>query len=94
MNQQKRDALRAKHHVGQNEADDQCQGCFTITYPCDVIKLLDALESRNGLVNSARMDTCLHYGIDGGGTDYYGTSNPAQEADWNFKHCPSCGEQL
>ena len=38
--------------------------------------------------------TCLHYGIDGGGTDYYGTSNPAQEADWNFKHCPSCGEQL
>ena len=46
MNQQQRDEMRAKHHVGQNEADDQCQSCFRADgYPCDVIKVLDALEA-------------------------------------------------
>ena len=45
MNQQERDELRAKHRVGQNEADDQCQSCFSADgYPCDVIKMLDATE--------------------------------------------------
>jgi len=37
---------------------------------------------------------CDHYGIDSGGTDYYGTSNPPQEADWNYAYCPNCGEKL
>ena len=37
---------------------------------------------------------CDHYGIDLGGTDYYGTSNPPQESDWNFAYCPKCGEKL
>ena len=45
MTPDERQALRAKHHVGQNEADDQCQACFTIPYPCDVIKVLDALAT-------------------------------------------------
>ena len=45
MNQRERDELRAKHRVGQNEADDQCQSCFSADgYPCDVIKMLDATE--------------------------------------------------
>ena len=45
MNQQERDELRAKHRVGQNEADDQCQSCFSADgYPCDVIRVLDATE--------------------------------------------------
>ena len=39
-------------------------------------------------------DTCTHYGIDSGGADYYGTSNPPQEADWNYAYCPNCGEKL
>ena len=60
----------------------------------EITNLLDALKSRNGLVNPARMDTCTHYGIDSGGTDYYGTSNPSQEADWNYTFCPKCGEKL
>ena len=38
-------------------------------------------------------DTCTHYGIDSGGADY-GTSNPPQEADWNYAYCPNCGEKL
>ena len=38
--------------------------------------------------------TCTHYGIDSGGADYYGTSNPPQEADWNYAYCPRCGEEL
>ena len=38
--------------------------------------------------------TCTHYGIDSGGADYYGTSNPPQEADWNYAYCPNCGEKL
>lgn len=45
MNQPERDELRAKHHVGQNEAEDQCQACYSADgYPCDVIKVLDAWE--------------------------------------------------
>ena len=95
MNQPERDELRAKHHVGQNEAEDQCQACHSADgYPCDVIKVLDALESRNGLVNPAQTDSCTHYGIDSGGADYYGTSNPPQEADWNYAYCPRCGVKL
>ena len=37
---------------------------------------------------------CDHYGVDSGGTDYYGTSNPPQECDWNYSYCPKCGEKL
>ena len=40
-----RQALREKHHVGQNEGDDQCQSCYSADgYPCDVIKVLDWAE--------------------------------------------------
>ena len=46
MNQHERDELRAKHHVGQNEADDQCQSCYSADgYPCDVIRVLDWAEA-------------------------------------------------
>ena len=37
---------------------------------------------------------CNHHGVDSGGTDYYGTSNPPQEWDWNYSYCPKCGEKL
>ena len=37
---------------------------------------------------------CDHYGVDSGGTDYYGTSNPPQESDWNYTYCPKCGVKL
>ena len=37
---------------------------------------------------------CDHYGVDSGGTDYYGTSNPPQEWDWNYSYCPMCGVKL
>jgi len=39
-------------------------------------------------------NTCTHYGIDSGGADYYGTSNPPQEADWNYAYCPNCGKAI
>ena len=59
MNQQERDELRAKHRVGQNEADDQCQSCFSADgYPCDVIKVLDATEYPPGGQN-VECDTWL-----------------------------------
>jgi len=101
MNAAERQALRERHA----EQYGFCVYCFApdpdafsefmpVDYPCDVIKVLDAFESRNGLVNPARMDTCTHYGIDSGGTDYYGTSNPPQEADWGYTFCPECGEKL
>ena len=51
-------------------------------------------ERTNGLVDPAQTDTCTHHGIDSGGADYYGTSNPPQEADWNYAYCPNCGEKL
>jgi hypothetical protein len=45
LNSEERDRLREKHRVGQNEADDQCQSCYSPDgYPCDVIKVLDATE--------------------------------------------------
>jgi len=45
MNQAERQALRKKHHVGNNEGDDQCQSCYSADgYPCDVIKVLDAWD--------------------------------------------------
>lgn len=37
---------------------------------------------------------CTHYGSDSGGADYYGTSNPPQEADWNYAYCPNCGKAI
>jgi len=37
---------------------------------------------------------CNHYGMDLGGTDYFGTSNPPQELDWGYAYCPKCGEKL
>ena len=37
---------------------------------------------------------CDHNGVDSGGTDYYGTSNPPRESDWNYPFCPKCGEKL
>ena len=51
-------------------------------------------ERTNGLVSPAQTDTCTHHGIDSGGADYYGTSNPPQEADWNYAYCPRCGVKL
>ena len=39
-------------------------------------------------------EECNHCGVDSGGTDYYGTSNPPQEFDWNYSYCPKCGEKL
>ena len=39
-------------------------------------------------------ERCDHHGVDSGGTDYYGTSNPPQESDWNYRYCPKCGEKL
>lgn len=103
MNQPERDELRAKHHVGQNEAEDQCQACYSADgYPCDVIKVLDSWEAENDYwiqienetLPEMEVNECDHYGIDSGGTDYYGTSNPPQEADWNYAYCPNCGRRL
>jgi len=54
MTPDERQALRAKHRVGQNEADDQCQACFTIPYPCDVIKVLDYAELLEQAYENAR----------------------------------------
>ncbi len=45
-------------------------------------------------MNADERQKCYHYGVDGGGTDYYGTSNPPQESDWNYAYCPKCGEKL
>jgi len=65
---------------------------------------LDALEAKFETVCdhlSARLDAleakfetvCDHYGSDKP-KDYYGTSTPPQENDWNFRFCPNCGVKL
>ena len=43
MNQAEKDALREKHQqVG--DLHPECRYCWTVNYPCDVIKVLDALD--------------------------------------------------
>ena len=97
---EERQALREKHQpTGSGWGDCTCGAmCEQVGKdewaPCDVIKVLDALEFTDRLVSPAQTDTCTHYGSDSGGADYYGTSNPPQEADWNYAYCPNCGEKL
>ena len=99
------DELRAKHHVGQNEAENQCQACYSADgYPCDVIKVLDALEFTDRLVSPAQTDTQEHPEIRASAT-----SDVLPESECNsFVHvvpenvrkldevyyCPKCGEKL
>jgi hypothetical protein len=82
MNTEERQALRKKHFLWK---DRECNYDGE-PYPCDVIKVLDATEPT--------VTECDHYGVDSGGTDYYGTSNPPQESDWNYTYCPKCGDKL
>ena len=95
MNAKERQALREKHSIDWYALASRmtiCLGCC-MDFPCDVIKVLDATEN----LKSSDLETeveCEHYGVDSGGTDYYGTSNPPQESDWNYTYCPKCGEKL
>ena len=85
MNQQERDALREKHRVGQNEADNQCQSCYSPDgYPCDTIKVLDALDEVLVQVNApieVDQHECDH-------TDDTGLC----WCESGFKRCPECHE--
>ena len=87
MNQEERNELRKKHSIVQLDFGDCCLGCDQ-PYPCDVIKVLDALESRNGLVNPAQTDTCDH-------TDWTrGSYSDGIYVDMGYRYCPKCGEKL
>ena len=87
MTPDERQELRAKHHVGQNEADDQCQGCFTISYPCDVIRVLDAWEATPPEATSSECDVD-HDTVQGSHLEREGWT----DVDTNF--CPKCGVKL
>ena len=82
MNQQERDALREKHRVGQNEADNQCQACYSPDgYPCDTIKVLDAWEDTTEYPPEGQNEECDH-------TD----DNGLCWCESGFKRCPECHE--
>ena len=51
-------------------------------------------NNRDCISETLTESECNHHGVDNGGTDYYGTSNPPQECDWNYSYCPKCGEKL
>ena len=36
---------------------------------------------------------CIHLDDDRP-RNFYGTSNPPKDMDWNFRYCPKCGEEL
>jgi len=85
--------LREKHHVGNNEADDQCQSCYSADgYPCDVIKVLDATE--NLKFNDLKVEVdCTHIiGLmtlpEGWDVIEHGQTSFA------FNYCPKCGVKL
>ena len=85
MTPAERIALREKHHVGQNEADDQCQSCYSADgYPCDVIKVLDATEPATDCTHVIGLMT-LSEGWD---VIEHGQTSFA------FAYCPKCGEKL
>ena len=87
------DELRAKHHVGQNEAENQCQACYSADgYPCDVIKVLDALEFTDRLVSPAQTDTCDHKKRNICLCDW--GDDCAMNSEPDFTYCPKCGEKL
>ena len=99
MNREERDQLRDKHKpVKWNNGFVSCDVCteiieendYPVLYPCDVIRVLDTTE----YPPEGQNVECDHYGVDSGGTDYYGTSNPPQEWDWNYSYCPMCGVKL
>ena len=51
MNKAERDALREKHsQVG--DLHPECKYCWTVNYPCDVIKVLDYAEFLLGELKS------------------------------------------
>ena len=102
------DELRAKHHVGQNEAENQCQACYSADgYPCDVIKVLDALELTNGLVSKKGPNLCNneHPQMSASASKSKKRSNPCNDdthepdesvfyTDIGWNYCPRCGEKL
>ena len=104
MNQPERDELRAKHHVGQNEAEDQCQACYSADgYPCDVIKMLDATEP----VSKRVPNQCdnEHPQMSASASKSKKSSDPCNDdthepdesvfyTDIGWNYCPRCGVKL
>ena len=101
MNAEERQALREKHFLYHF---NKCGECF-LSYPCDAIKVLDALEQiaawvdhRNGMdVHGAigRIQDMLL------GTDteleceHLWLSRANAKYQWTvFTYCPKCGEKL
>ena len=86
MNQQERDELRAKHRVGQNEADNQCQSCYSPDgYPCDTIKVLDAWEDTTEYPPEGQNVECdVHEAF----------ADALAKNHFALNYCPKCGEKL
>ena len=47
MTKEERQALREKHAPQDGDPTNPCEFCWPTAYPCDVIKVLDALEEAN-----------------------------------------------
>ena len=96
-------AIREKHFFWK---DKECNWDGE-PYPCDVIKVLDALESINEPVSPAQTDTQEHPDISASATsdtlpEYecnHRTAGLLPEPDGTleiieFNFCPKCGEKL
>jgi len=110
MNQQERDEVRKKHTLEPYEDRitgqevTTCAHCCTDEWPCDVIKVLDALEEvtptdatssevHHDSEVSATREVCDHWvGVRGSGHYRYGSTTPP--AYWTHTYCPKCGEKL
>jgi len=83
MNAEERQALREKHFLYHF---NKCGECF-LSYPCDTIKVLDALEEVLEQVNY-HINTeveCEHLWLSRANAKYQWTV---------FTFCPKCGEKL
>ena len=98
MTPEERQALREKHQpTGSGWGDCTCGAmCEQVGKdewaPCDVIKVLDALEFTDRLVSPAQTDTCDHKKRNICLCDW--GDDCAMNSEPDFTYCPKCGEKL
>ena len=90
MTEDERQALREKHQPHAT-FPSQCDECSN-TWPCDVIKVLDATE--NLKFNDLRVKVECDHWVTVKKSGQYGYASSVSLKYWTHTYCPKCGEKL